>query len=200
MAKQASPTKTYQPRLKADYYERIRAKLKQDLQLKNIHQVPRLEKIIVNAGLGRTKDDKKVFETATNTLAKVSGQQPKVTTARMSVAAFKLRTGQKIGLVSTLRGERMYEFLDRLINLVMPRLRDFRGAHLKAFDRSGNYSLGFQEQSIFPELSFEETNPPHGLQVTLVFDSAGASHSRALLEEFGFKFEKITRDEDGEEN
>ena len=201
MAKQDVTTKTtYRPRLKADYYERIRPKLQAGLQLKNIHQVPRLEKIIVNAGLGRTKDDKKVFETATNTLAKISGQQPKITTARMSVAAFKLRTGQKIGLMSTLRGDRMYEFLDRLINLVMPRLRDFRGASAKAFDRSGNYSIGFREQSIFPELSFEETSPPHGLQATLVFESAGSEHSRALLEEFGFKFEKSAQERAEEES
>ncbi|MYB39832.1 50S ribosomal protein L5 [Candidatus Saccharibacteria bacterium] len=201
MAKQDTNTKTaYGPRLKTDYYERIRPELRRKLELKNLHQVPKLEKIVVNAGLGRTKDDKKVFETAANTLAKISGQNPKVTTARISVASFKLRTGQEIGLMSTLRGDRMYEFLDRLINLVMPRLRDFRGAPLKAFDRSGNYSIGFREQSIFPELSFEETSPPHGLQATLVFESAGPEHSRALLEEFGFKFEKSAQAEAEEES
>ena len=200
MAEKKKTAAAYEARLKADYRERVRPKLQRDLKLKNVHQVPKLEKIVVNAGLGRTKDDKKVFETAANTLAKISGQKPKVTAARMSVASFKLRTGQKIGLMSTLRGDRMYEFLDRLINLVMPRLRDFRGASAKAFDRSGNYSIGFREQSIFPELPFEETSPPHGLQATLVFESAGVEHSRALLEEFGFKFEKSASEEAEEGN
>ncbi len=196
MDKQTKNTKMakmdYQPQLKADYYAKIRPKLKTDLKLKNIHEVPQLEKIVLNTGLGRSKGDKKVFETALNTLSKISGQKPKETVARMSVASFKLRTGNKIGLMVTLRDARMYEFLERLINLVMPRLRDFRGASLRSFDKSGHYSIGFKEQSIFPELSFEETNPPHGLQVTLVFNGSQPGHAKALLEEFGFKFEKTT--------
>ena len=180
----------YRPHLKTDYYQRIRSKLMKDLELKNIHQVPKLEKIVINSGLGRSKSDKRVFATAVNTLSKISGQKPQVTLARMSVASFKLRTGNKIGLMVTLRDERMYEFLERLIHLVMPRFRDFRGGRLKSFDKNGNYSIGFKEQAIFPELSFEETNPPHGLQATLVFDSQRPEHAKALLEEFGFKFEK----------
>ncbi len=188
---------SYQPKLKADYYSKIRPKLKTDLKLKNIHEVPKLEKIILNAGLGRVKGDKQIFETAVNTLSKISGQKPKETVARMSVASFKLRTGNKIGLMVTLRGARMYEFLERLINLVMPRLRDFRGASLQSFDKSGHYSIGFREQSIFPELSFEETNPAHGLQATLVFSDSRSDYVRALLEEFGFKFEKTA--DSGEE-
>ena len=191
MDKQTKTTSnSYQPKLKADYYSKIRPKLKTALKLKNIHEVPGLEKIVLNAGLGRTKGDKQIFETAVNTLSKISGQKPKETVARMSVASFKLRTGNKIGLMVTLRGVRMYEFLERLINLVMPRLRDFRGASLKSFDKSGHYSIGFREQSIFPELSFEETNPVHGLQATLVFSDSRPDYVRALLEEFGFKFEK----------
>ena len=190
MVKTTSAPARPQPQLKLDYETAIRPKLKKELGLKNVHEVPRLEKIVLNAGLGRLKGDKKVFETAVNTLGKISGQRPKEAVARMSVASFKLRAGQKIGLVATLRGERMYEFLERLIHLVMPRLRDFRGASLKSFDRRGNYSIGFREQAIFPELSFEETNPVHGLQATLVFDSRSPEHSQRLLEEFGFKFEK----------
>ena len=182
--------KAPQPRLKVDYYQNIRAQLKEELGLKNIHEAPKLEKIVLNSGLGRTKADKRIFEMATNTLSKISGQKPRITLARMSVASFKLRTGNKIGLMVTLRDERMYEFLERLIHLVMPRLRDFRGAHLKSFDQSGNYSIGFREQSIFPELSFEETNPTHGLQATFVFKSRSKEDSLALLNAFGFKFEK----------
>lgn len=183
-------TTTYQPRLKSQYLEEIRPQLKKDLGLANIHQVPRLEKIVVNVGLGRGKDDKNLFQTATNTLAKVTGQSPQVTTARISVASFKLRAGQKIGLKATLRGDRMYEFLDRLINLVMPRLRDFRGASRQSFDPAGNYSLGLRDQSVFPELTFEETHPAHGLQVTVVIENRDPDQARALLEAFGFKLAK----------
>ena len=184
-------TQTYQPRLKTQYLAEIRPQLKDEFGLTNIHQVPRLEKIVINVGLGRGKDDKKLFETATNTLAKVTGQQPQVTTARISVASFKLRAGQKIGLKVTLRGDRMYEFLDRLINLVMPRLRDFRGASRQSFDPAGNYSLGLRDQSVFPELTFEETNPTHGLQVTVVIENRSPEQARALMERFGFRFSKL---------
>ena len=183
-------TTTYQPRLKTQYLTEIRPRLKSEFGLANIHQVPRLEKIVVNVGLGRGKDDKSLFETATNTLAKVTGQAPQVTTARISVASFKLRAGQKIGLKTTLRGDRMYEFLDRLINLVMPRLRDFRGASRQSFDPAGNYSLGLRDQSVFPELTFEETNPAHGLQVTIVIENRNPDQARALLEAFGFQLAK----------
>lgn len=197
MAQKAQPTKAvvYQSQLKHQYRTHIRPKLKEELSLQNLHQVPQLEKIVINVGLGRGKDNKQLFETATNTLAKITGQRPRATLARMSVASFKLRAGNRIGLMVTLRDERMYEFLDRLINLVMPRLRDFRGASRKSFDKSGNYSLGLAEQGVFPELSFEETNPPHGLQVTMVFNSHAIEHSQALLEEFGFKFEKVPNKE-----
>ena len=191
-------TTAYQPRLKVQYRAEIRPHLQQELGLANLHQVPRLEKIVVNAGLGRGKDDKKLFETATNTLAKVTGQHPQPTTARVSVAGFnKLRVGQQVGLRVTLRGDRMYEFLDRLINLVMPRLRDFRGASRQSFDPSGNYSLGLRDQSFFPELTFEETNPSHGLQVTIVIENRQPDHARALLEQFGFRFTKLPGGERG---
>ena len=156
--------------------------------------MPRLEKIVINVGLGRAKDDKKAMEVATNTLTKITGQKPIETTAKNSIAGFKLREGNKIGLKVTLRGDRMYEFADRLINIVMPRLRDFHGVSAKAFDKSGNYSLGFTDQSVFPELTFEETTTAHGLQVNFVINSPvqnmGPAHSRALLEKFGVPFEK----------
>ena len=186
----------YQAQIKKAYYQTIRPNLMKELKLNNIHEVPKLEKIILNSGLGRSKSDKRAFDTALNTLSRISGQQPQVTLARMSVASFKLRTGNKIGAMVTLRDNRMYEFLERLITLVMPRLRDFRGARLKSFDKSGHYSIGFSEQSIFPELSFEETSPAHGLQATLVFKSQSPEHNRALLEAFGFKFEKTAVSDD----
>ncbi len=177
-------------RLKVAYQGTIKTELQKELGLKNIHQVPRLEKIVVNAGLGRAKDDKKLIEVATNTLRKITGQQPIQTTARMSIAAFKLREGNKVGLKVTLRGERMYEFMDRVISIVLPRLRDFHGVNPKSFDKSGNYAIGFTDQSVFPELSFEETTTLHGLQVVFVIKAVEPAHARALLEKFGLPYEK----------
>jgi large subunit ribosomal protein L5 len=177
-------------RLKQLYYDKICAELKDELKLPNINQVPRLEKIIINVGLGRAKDDKKVLEAAENTLQKITGQKPIQTTARMSIASFKLREGNKIGMKLTLRDKRMYEFMDRLINIVLPRLRDFHGVKAKAFDKQGNYSIGFNEQSVFPELSFEETITTHGLQVIFVTNNNEVEHSIALLTKFGMPFEK----------
>jgi large subunit ribosomal protein L5 len=143
--------------------------------------------------LGRAKDDKRAFEVATNTLQKITGQKPIETFAKVSIATFKLREGNKIGLKVTLRGERMYEFLDRLINVVLPRLRDFHGVSKKAFDKQGNYSIGITEQSIFPELSFEETTTSHGMQVIIVTTATSAEHGRALLTKFGMPFEKESK-------
>lgn len=186
----ASAQTTVRARLRDLYNQEIAASLQQELQLKNAHQVPRLEKIVLNIGLGRAKDDKRMMEVATNTLVKITGQQPIQTTARNSIAGFKLREGNKIGLKVTLRGDRMYEFLDRLINIVLPRLRDFHGVSKKAFDKGGNYSLGLTDQSVFPELTFEETTTVHGMQVNFVIASQGPADSRALLEKFGMPFEK----------
>lgn len=180
-------------RLRDQYNNEIAQELIKDLGLKNVHQVPRLEKVVINVGLGRAKDDKRAMEVATNTLVKITGQQPMQTTARNSIAGFKLREGNKIGLKVTLRGDRMYEFIDRLINIVLPRLRDFHGVGAKAFDKSGNFSLGMVDQSVFPELTFEETTTAHGLQVNFVIKSEGPAHSRALLEKFGMPFEKESK-------
>jgi large subunit ribosomal protein L5 len=189
-AKSATPKSAATARLSGQYSDEFVKVLQQELKLKNPHQVPKLEKIVVNVGLGKTKDDKKVIEAAANTLRKITGQEPIATVAKNSIAGFKLREGNKIGLKVTLRGNRMYEFTDRVINLVLPRLRDFHGVSAKAFDRQGNYALGFIDQSVFPELSFEETTTAHGLQVIFVIRCEEAAHARALLEKFGMPFEK----------
>lgn len=180
-------------RLRVEYNNSIAKDLLKELNLKNFNQAPKLEKVVVNVGLGKAKDDKKVMEVATNTLRKITGQQPVETVAKNSIAGFKLREGNKIGLKVTLRGDYMYEFTDRLITLVLPRLRDFHGVNPKAFDRQGNYAIGFTDQSVFPELSFEETTTAHGLQVVFVINSEQPEHSRALLEKFGMPFEKESK-------
>jgi large subunit ribosomal protein L5 len=186
----ADKSAKYVARLQADYTGKVVAELQKELELANVHQVPRLEKIVVNVGLGRAKDDKKTIEAAKNTLRKITGQAPVETVAKNSIAGFKLREGNMIGLKLTLRGTRMYEFMDRLINIVLPRLRDFHGVSAKAFDKQGNYSIGMTDQSVFPELTFEETTTTHGLQVVFVIKAMNRDHSRALLTKFGMPFEK----------
>lgn len=184
-------TATAKPRLKELYESTIRSELMSELNLENVNQVPKLSKIVLNIGIGRAKDDKKYIEVATNTLRKITGQQPIQTIAKKSIASFKLREGNVIGLKVTLRGDKMYEFLDRLVNIVLPRLRDFHGVKAKAFDPKGNYSIGFTDQSVFPELTFADTTTIHGLQFVFVVDSQEQSHSRALLEKLGMPFEKV---------
>jgi large subunit ribosomal protein L5 len=180
---------TTSARLKTQYNEQFRAELAKELGL-NLNEVPRLRKISVNVGLGKAKDDKKLLEIAANTLSKITGQQPVATTSRLSIATFKLREGNKIGMMVTLRGETMYEFMDRVINIVLPRLRDFHGVSNKSFDGQGNYSIGFKDQSVFPELTFEETTTAHGLQVNFVIDAKEKEHAKALLTKFGMPFMK----------
>lgn len=177
-------------RLKKLYKEQYVKELQEELKLKNPHMVPKINKIVVNIGLGRAKDDKRLFEVATNTIEKITGQKPINTYSRLNIASFKLREGNKIGMKVTLRGDNMYEFMDRLINIVLPRLRDFHGVSLKAFDQQGNYSIGLREQSIFPELSYEETTNSHGMQVVLVSSSGTPDKAKALLIKFGMPFEK----------
>lgn len=188
MADKKTPATTV--RLRAQYNDKMAAELLKELGLANAHQVPKLEKITLNVGLGKAKDDKKVIEAATNTLTKITGQKPMETTAKKSIANFKLREGNKIGIKVTLRGDKMYEFLDRLVTIVLPRLRDFHGVSAKAFDRQGNYSFGLVDQSVFPELSFDETTTAHGLQAVFTIKSQSPAHSRLLLEKFGMPFEK----------
>ena len=185
----------YVARLKAEYNNTFAKDLQKELELKNPHQVPRLEKIVVNVGLGKAKDDKKVIEAAKNTLRKITGQEPVSTLAKNSIAGFKLREGNMIGLKVTLRGNYMYEFADRLINIVLPRLRDFHGVTAGAFDKSGNYSIGLVDQSVFPELTFEETTTAHGLQVVFVVSAGSPAESKALLTKLGMPFEKTKEKE-----
>ncbi len=180
----------YAPRLKTQYNDTFVSELMKELDIKNVNDVPKLEKITLNVGLGRAKDDKKLLEVAANTLKKITGQQPVETVAKLSIASFKLREGNKIGLKVTLRGDRMYEFLDRFVNIVLPRLRDFHGVKNTAFDKQGNYSIGLTEQSVFPELSFEETTTPHGLQAVISIKAKEPAHARALLVKFGMPFQK----------
>lgn len=191
MAKQmtTSPVK-YQARLKRQYYDTIVPELQKELKLKNVFEVPRLEKIVINCGLGRAKDDKRLLEVAANTLRKITGQQPVETIAKQSIASFKLREGNKIGIKVTLRGERMYEFADRFINIVLPRLRDFHGVSARSFDKQGNFSIGLTDQSVFPELSYEDTATAHGLQVILNIRANNSEHARVLLEKIGMPFER----------
>jgi len=179
------------PRLKALYKEKIVKELQAELKLGNIHQVPKLEKIVVSVGIGKNKDDKRYYEAVRNTITKITGQHPVDRMAKKSIATFKIRAGlNRIGICVTLRGARMYEFLDRFINIALPRVRDFHGVSAKAFDKSGNFNMGIVEQSIFAELTFEETQILHGLQITFVISGGDASYSRALLEKFGVPFEK----------
>jgi large subunit ribosomal protein L5 len=146
---------------------------------------------VVSVGIGKNKDDKRFYEVVKNTLVKITGQAPVDRMAKKSIAGFKIRAGMnRVGISVTLRGARMYEFLDRLSNVALPRVRDFHGIGAKGFDKGGNYNLGIIEQSIFPELTFEETQVLHGLQVTFNITNEDPAHSRALLEKFGMPFEK----------
>lgn len=185
----AAPAK-YEARLKMLYNSKYSTELMKELGLKNINEVPRLEKTVINVGMGRAKDEKRLLEVGANTLRKITGQKPVETVARMSIASFKLREGNKIGLKVTLRGQRMYEFADRFINIVLPRLRDFHGVSAGSFDKQGNYSIGLSDQSVFPELSYEDTATPHGLQVVFNIKANNPEHARALLEKLGLPFER----------
>ena len=180
---------TNQARLKQSYRDTFQEELLKELELKNVNQVPILEKIVINVGLGRAKDDKKYLEVATTTLNKITGQKPVETLAKKSIATFKLREGNKIGLKVTLRGERMYEFLDRLISIALPRVRDFRGISRTAFDGRGNYTLGLAEQIIFPEIDMEKS-AVRGMNVTVVTSAKTDKEAEALLEMLGFPFRK----------
>lgn len=184
-------TAVYTPRLKDLYNKTCVPELMKELKLANPHQVPQLEKIVISSGLGKNKDDKRFYEVVTNTLTKISGQKPVDRMAKKSIASFKIRAGMnRIGVSVQLRDGRMYEFLDRLANVALPRVRDFHGISYKAFDKSGNYSLGINDQSVFPELNYEDTAVMHGLQITFVIKTSDPVHARALLEKFGLPFQK----------
>lgn len=178
------------PTLKAQYFNEIQAKLKDDLGLDNIMQVPKLEKISVNMGVGEAALNKKALEGALQDLAIITGQKPSVTKAKKSLASFKLREGQTIGARVTLRGDRMYEFLDRVISLATPRIRDFRGLPTKSFDGRGNYTFGVTEQLIFPEINYDNVDVVRGMDITIVTTATNNEHGKALLDAFAFPFRK----------
>jgi len=187
----AQTTTAPAPRLKALYADKYRGELQAELKLDNVHQVPKLEKIVVSVGLGKHKEDKRFQEVVRNTLTKVTGQAPTTRLAKKSIASFGIRAGMgaPVGTLVTLRGALMYEFLDRFVNVALPRVRDFHGVGIK-FDRGGNYNLGITDQSIFSELTFEETQVVHGMQMTFTISNGDKVKSRALLEKFGLPFEK----------
>lgn len=177
-------------RLQTKYNSDIRAELKNELELGNVHQIPKLEKVVINAGIGRAVQDSKHLDSAVATLTKISGQKPIITKAQHSIASFKLREGMPIGAKVTLRGEQMYAFVDRLIAVVLPRTRDFHGVSAKAFDKSGNYSIGINDQTVFPEISYDDASAIHGLQITLVISGNNPRGSKLMLQKMGMPFEK----------
>lgn len=182
--------KTYVPRLKKKYLEEIRPALKEALNLKNIMEVPKIEKIVVNMGVGEAAQDPKILEEAIEVMRAVTGQQPIVRRARKSIAGFKIRQGMPVGLKVTLRGDRMYEFLDRLISIALPRVRDFKGLSPKQFDGRGNYTFGVKEQVIFPEVDVDKIQHTLGMDITIVTTAENDEHAKALLDAFGFPFKK----------
>jgi len=177
-------------RLQEKFENELKAQIQAKLGFKNVMQVPRITKITLNMGVGEAVADKKVLENAMGDMEKIAGQKPQRTLARKSVAGFKIRDGYPIGCKVTLRRERMYEFLDRLVNIAIPRIRDFRGLNPKSFDRQGNYSLGVAEQIIFPEISYDEIDAVRGLDITISTTATTPEEGRALLEAFNFPFKK----------
>jgi large subunit ribosomal protein L5 len=177
-------------RLKQIFNQQIVPELKKKLELKNTMEVPRILKITVNMGVGEAVADKKVMDAATADMAKITGQKAAVTKAKKSVATFKVRDGQAIGCKVTLRGDRMYEFLDRLVSIAIPRIRDFRGISTRSFDGRGNYSLGVKEQIIFPEIQYDQIDQIRGMDITISTSARDDKHGRALLEAFNFPFRK----------
>jgi large subunit ribosomal protein L5 len=177
-------------RLQEIYRRDIVPKLKQDLSLANVMQVPKITKITVNMGVGEAVADRKLMDAAVADLTKITGQKPSVRKSRKAVASFKLRAGLGVGCMVTLRGSRMYEFLDRLISIAMPRIRDFRGVSPRSFDGRGNYSLGVKEQIIFPEIQYDQIDQIRGMDITITTTASDNKQGRALLEAFNFPFRK----------
>src|SRR5882762_8031375 len=176
------------PRLKTRFLKEIAPALMKENDLKNPMSVPHLNKIVINMGMGEATQNAKVMDSAVNELGQITGQKPVVTRAKKSIAAFKVREGQAIGAMVTLRGDRMYEFFDRLVNIVLPRVRDFRGVSTKSFDGRGNYTLGLHDQLIFPEISYEKVDKQKGMNVTIVTTAANDNQARLLLKHLGMPF------------
>ena len=183
-------TTTTRPRLKQRYDNTVRAELQQSLGLDNIMEVPRLSKIVINMGVGRATQQKSLIEGAMRDLEIIAGQKPVVTRAKKSIASFKLREGQEIGAKVTLRGDRAWEFLDRLLAMAIPRIRDFRGLSPRSFDGHGNYTFGVTEQLIFPEIDYDKVDTPRGMDITIVTSARTDAEGRALLNAFGFPFRR----------
>jgi len=177
-------------RLQEQFQSTLAGEIQKKLGLKNVMQVPRITKITLNMGVGEAVADKKVMENARSDMEKIAGQRPVTTLARLSVAGFKIRDGMPIGCKVTLRRERMYEFLDRLVSIAIPRIRDFRGLNPKSFDRQGNYSMGVTEQIIFPEINYDEIDTLRGMDITITTTARNAEEGKALLEAFNFPFKK----------
>ena len=178
------------PRLKELYYKEIQQNLKSQFGLKNIYMGPKIEKIVLNMGLGLDGSDSKIFKSCEEDLAKITGQKPVITKFKKSVANFKTRKGSNAGLKVTLRKDKMYEFLDRLVNIALPRIKDFRGLSTKGFDKFGNYTFGIKEHIIFPEVSFERADKVRGIDIIIVIKAISKEHSFALLEKMNFPFIK----------
>ncbi len=180
------------PRLKEKYNKEIKKQLKEALKLENINQVPKLDKVVISSGVGKKREDKRFTETVALTLEKISGQKPTSRLAKKSIASFKIRKGMgaPVGYLTTLRNDKMYEFVDRLVNVTLPNVHDFHGVSNKAFDAQGNYSLGIKEQTVFPEITFEDSAVLHGLEVTFIIKNGSKEGSKKLLEAFGMPFEK----------
>jgi large subunit ribosomal protein L5 len=176
------------PRLRTRFDKEVAAALLKELELKNPMAVPRLHKIVVNMGVGEATQNAKVMDPAVNELTQITGQRPVTTKAKKSIAAFKVREGQAIGAMVTLRGDRMYEFFDRLVNIVLPRVRDFKGVSTKSFDGRGNFTLGLHDQLIFPEISYEKVDKLKGMNVTIVTTAANDNQARTLLKHLGMPF------------
>jgi large subunit ribosomal protein L5 len=185
---QARHSAKEKPRLRARFEKEVAPALLKELELKNPMAVPRLHKIVVNMGVGEATQNAKVLDPAVNELGQITGQKPVVTRAKKSIAAFKVRQGQSIGAMVTLRGDRMYEFFDRLVNVVLPRVRDFRGVSSKSFDGRGNYTIGLHDQLIFPEISYEKVDKLKGMNVTIVTTAANDNQARSLLKHMGMPF------------
>ena len=180
----------YVPRLKAKYLNEVKKQMQDKFQYKNVMMIPKFEKIVVNMGVGEAATDSKAIEGAVRDLRTITGQQPMVTRARKSIASFHLRAGMPIGAKVTLRGDRMWEFFDRLTSVAIPRIRDFRGISPKSFDGRGNFSMGVTEQLIFPEIDFDSVDHTRGMDITIVTTAKTDEEAKALLDAFGFPFKK----------
>ena len=186
----AAPAERVVPRLKTRYVEEVRPALINELNYANVMQAPRLEKIVVNIGIGESISNNKALDAATGDLQAITGQKPISKKAKKSIAQFRLREGMTVGIMVTLRGDRMYEFLDRLVNAALPRLRDFQGVPTRSFDGRGNYSMGLREQLVFPEIDYDKIDKLRGLEITMVTSARTDQEGRRLLEMMGVPFAK----------